>query len=340
MARTRLPAWGQTTDPSALDETSFQQWLRNQAKHQQQVEATTGCVDLTQYVREIEALHKLMAGCERTRSFKRGEQEAAVHEGNLKLVHRLCELARQADKRKDDILSPPADEQRVAKAELTSRLRQQKQTNIEAENKALVKRLASMKPVIPTSTQAATAYRRHTALISRLTRVRHTPGSVARRLAEPPKPLRQPKKPRPPLWEPRSVNQGNNTPVALDGASSKATTQERSKSGGSERARSAQPRRPLGQRPHTAGPLSTRTVSEARSKKKDGQGDESTASAAAATAIPKDAAAGEGSRPAPEEPSQNAEPKNDGYDEEYGESDFEEDFEEESSEDSSDTIEE
>mmetsp|Transcript_62523 Transcript_62523/g.116235 ORF Transcript_62523/g.116235 Transcript_62523/m.116235 type:complete len:335 (-) Transcript_62523:77-1081(-) len=313
MAKQRLPAWSQPRDPGDLDEPRFQEWLRRQHRHQQLLESSTGCIDVIQYEREVDALSQLMSTSARTRKFKQNEKQADMHRGNMKLVQKLCEMAEQSEKRQANLHSQILSENQVVKEVGGARQRQRQQKTIEAENKALHSRLETTKSMIPSVAQTAQAYRCHTAMLLRLRRIRQTPNDIARRLAQPPKSAREPVgRPRPPLWQHRGA------------AARPETAPEAATAAGNDQKAALQPQPPAAdrQRPHTVGPLSARTTRQLSGTAKPPAGRESPAKLLQEGAPP---------APASEEAQAPGKPDEEGKSEGYSSSDFEEDFEEDSS---------
>eukprot|EP00971_Amphidinium_carterae_P220837 4384459-Amphidinium_carterae.1 len=90
----------------------------------------------------------------------------------MKLVQKLCEMAKQSEKRQEELQSQFCSENQAAQGDNGMRQRQRQQKTIQAENKALCDRLETTKSTVPSVAQTARSYRCHTAMLTRLRRAR------------------------------------------------------------------------------------------------------------------------------------------------------------------------
>uniref|UniRef100_A0A7S1ASM7 Uncharacterized protein n=1 Tax=Noctiluca scintillans TaxID=2966 RepID=A0A7S1ASM7_NOCSC len=191
----RLPAWEQADQPQALSGTAFHIWQNRFAKHKQTVQSARAQTDLVKYEREILSLTKATSGHEHARRFKRQEEEAAVRRANQVLVQRLCEVARQSERRQCRLASGEVRGEPV-NSSLNGVNRRKSMTAINKENAALLRRLENAQSSIHSVSEARDR-EHHEAVTARLSRHRRPASDTAK----PPLPSRPPRWPQRPLYE-------------------------------------------------------------------------------------------------------------------------------------------
>lgn len=191
----RLPAWEQADQPQALSGTAFHIWQNRFAKHKQTVQSARAQTNLVKYEREILSLTKATSGHEHARRFKRQEEEAAVRRANQVLVQRLCEVARQSERRQCSLASGEVRGEPV-NSSLNGVNRRKSMTAINKENVALLRRLENAQSSIQCVSEARDR-EHHEAVTARLSRHRRPASDTAK----PPLPSRPPRWPQRPLYE-------------------------------------------------------------------------------------------------------------------------------------------
>jgi len=128
-----------------------------------------------------------------------------MRRGNARLVQRLCDVARQSERRQAAIVSS-SFRQGHKTSTINHVQRRRQQLAIDAENATLLRRLASARPVVPSASQAAHAGQRQAALTARISRCRRPLGHFSPERPSPmvPQPPRRPRPQQPPPYIPRS----------------------------------------------------------------------------------------------------------------------------------------
>lgn len=109
-----------------------------------------------------------------SRKAQRREEEAKLKKDNVRLVQKLCDVARQSEKRQEAISARP--DPAGASVLKFKPQRMKRQQAIFADNLALLHRLESVRSVVPSASQAVESHSRHRALAARLSRSRRPVG--------------------------------------------------------------------------------------------------------------------------------------------------------------------
>merc|ERR1719491_145572 len=137
----------------------FRLWQHRIYRHRENVHAANCCTNLSQYEKEVAELAKFTSGHQRARRFKREEAEERMRKDNERLVQKICEVARESERRQVQIATAAGpNPERSPVGEPQRRRRQHK---IDAENARLLKRLESVKSEITSKVQSERSYDRH-----------------------------------------------------------------------------------------------------------------------------------------------------------------------------------
>eukprot|EP00913_Durusdinium_trenchii_P032529 g30454.t1 len=106
-------------EPQALSLPAFRQWQRRIARHRQHLIAAKEVTDISQYEREerahwvrgtgqwssceVQELERASAAHKSSRKAQKREEEAKLKKDNVRLVQKLCDVARQSEKRQEAI---------------------------------------------------------------------------------------------------------------------------------------------------------------------------------------------------------------------------------------------
>mmetsp|Transcript_78515 Transcript_78515/g.139237 ORF Transcript_78515/g.139237 Transcript_78515/m.139237 type:complete len:605 (-) Transcript_78515:47-1861(-) len=195
MAMLRLPIWHHARQPEMLDENSYRLWQHRIAKHREYVKSVHSETDMSRYEREVAELHKISSGHKRGRRFKREEEEAELRRNNARLVQKICDVARQSEKRQIQIASVAQRDSSDASAQEKRRRREQKALDL--ENAALLRRLENVKSELPLAVQSARNHDRHLANAARMSRFRRPVNAITRQPLPPRRPRPRSDSPRP-----------------------------------------------------------------------------------------------------------------------------------------------
>merc|ERR1719393_663743 len=93
--------WSRAEQPQVMNEAAYQIYQSQLERHHAAVKAAHGQIqmDLARHAREVDELGRIGCTHRRTRQFKRGEADAAVRQENMRLLGRLMDISRQAEKR-------------------------------------------------------------------------------------------------------------------------------------------------------------------------------------------------------------------------------------------------
>jgi len=195
MTKPHVPCWQQPETPQALNGPAFRQWHHRIYKHKESVRASHCHTDLAQYEREVAELCKVASGSERIRRFKKEEKDAAMRRDNACLVKKICDIARQSERRKVKLIAPAFLDDSIDCGTLNEPVRRREQLAIDKENAALLRRLETARSIVPSAVQSARSYDQHVARSARMSRFQRPVNATER----PPLPPRRPKGPRPAL---------------------------------------------------------------------------------------------------------------------------------------------
>ncbi|CAK9069830.1 unnamed protein product [Durusdinium trenchii] len=186
MAKPVKPAaWQVAQEPQALSLPAFRQWQRRIARHRQHLIAAKEVTDISQYEREVQELERASAAHKSSRKAQKREEEAKLKKDNVRLVQKLCDVARQSEKRQEAI-SARSDPAGASVLKFKPQ-RMKRQQAIFADNLALLHRLETVRSVVPSASQAVESHSRHRAIAARLSRSRR-PVGMARPVPPPGRP--------------------------------------------------------------------------------------------------------------------------------------------------------
>eukprot|EP00434_Breviolum_minutum_P017265 symbB.v1.2.015241.t1/scaffold1132.1/size136097/12 len=143
-------------------------------RHRQHLVAAREVTDISQYEREVQELERASAAHKCSRKAQRREEEAKLKKDNVRLVQKLCDVARESEKRQEAI-SARSDPAGASLLKFKPQ-RMKRQQAIFADNLALLHRLESVRSVVPSASQAVESHSRHRAIAARLSRSRRPVG--------------------------------------------------------------------------------------------------------------------------------------------------------------------
>lgn len=181
----RIAAWDKAEPPEVLDEPAFRRWQTQFAQHRQHITAVkedrNPRICLPRYEDEVDYFRKITANHQKTFEHKREQAAEHLRKGNARLVQKLCEVARDSDRRQVKIgeyrESPEA-------TSLNEPLRRRQKMTIDAENRAMLRRLEGARAMVPSAVQSARSYNQHHNLTKNMSRIRRP----AREVTTPRKP--------------------------------------------------------------------------------------------------------------------------------------------------------
>jgi len=174
----KLSAWDRAPDPQALNVPAYRRWEEQEERRQRKVKAAPCQLDLDRNEREVSELAKFANVHERTRRRRAELAKADVDRTNKLLVRRICDVVRQSEKRQAEIVGSGNRRDCQDSVTLNYPLRRRRQLAINKENAALLQRLETTRPVVPSVVQSARTYERHVDRVAKTSRLRRRPLSL------------------------------------------------------------------------------------------------------------------------------------------------------------------
>eukprot|EP00930_Biecheleria_cincta_P024358 TRINITY_DN17444_c0_g1_i2.p2 TRINITY_DN17444_c0_g1~~TRINITY_DN17444_c0_g1_i2.p2 ORF type:complete len:305 (-),score=57.81 TRINITY_DN17444_c0_g1_i2:2151-3065(-) len=165
----RTPAWQMPDEPQALNLAAYNQWRQRMARHKEHLIAVSQITDTNQHERKLVELGRLTAAQKQSRQWKKMEQEEQLRNNNKILVGKICDVARQSEKRQVAM----CNQEHVAAELLKHKPSKRRQEDaILAGNLALLHRLESIRPAVPSVSDMQKKYCEERARAARITRFR------------------------------------------------------------------------------------------------------------------------------------------------------------------------
>lgn len=165
----RTPAWQTPEEPQALNLAAYNQWRQRMARHKEHLVAVSQITDTNQHERKLFEMERLAAAQKQSREWKKLEQEEQLRNSNKRLVGKICDVARQSEKRQVAM----GHQEHVAAHLLKHKPSKRRQEDaIVAGNMALLHRLESIRPAVPSVSDMQKKHCEERARAARITRFR------------------------------------------------------------------------------------------------------------------------------------------------------------------------